>query len=298
MHALTPEYASPEQIRGQAGIDRQRRLFPRCRPLPVADRTNSVRRIHQERARSRPGHLRGGARAPEYGREQAGPERWQRAGLIWANRGSLSSEIAAPPARRSGQHRPQGDAQGTGAPLRVRRTVRRRHTPTSARAAGQCPARFMVLPHRQIYPPAHRHRGGHLDCDPDSGRRHGSHAARKAHRRAPFQRCPQAGQLTHLRNRQLDRRYPRLHRRSQTARWPRARVPRQSEQGSERRQVAADRTGHGVRKSRRCSGLSLRAQPGGQRGRARQLPESASHSRVVGRFFSQRYNPATSTRRK
>ena len=121
MRLLTPDYASPEQVRGRASHHGERRLRARRGALRAADRP-----LPATGCASRD--------APEWSRPSAPPIRSAR-----AQAGDDREASRAAPPGRPRHHPADRAAQGAGPPLPVGRAVRRRRAAPPRGAAGPAP---------------------------------------------------------------------------------------------------------------------------------------------------------------
>ena len=143
--AMTPEYASPEQLRGEAITTASDvyslgvvlfELLCGERPCTLKNRRpDELARAICEQDPPAP-ERRG---SPRYARRRA------RRPVARPRAGGPPAPVAG---GRPGQHRGQGPAQGTGPPLRQRGDVVGRHPPPLRRAAGRRAARHAGLPRR------------------------------------------------------------------------------------------------------------------------------------------------------
>ena len=136
--AMTPEYASPEQVRGEnmttasdvysLGVVLYE-LLTGCRPYQIKSRRpDEIARAITEQEPTRPSTA------------------------ITKGGGSLNSEIRNPKLLRGDLDNIvlNGAAQGAGAPLFIGRAIFRRHPASSRRPAGHRPTRHRRLPDREI----------------------------------------------------------------------------------------------------------------------------------------------------
>ncbi len=194
------------------GHDGQRHLLPRRDPLRASLGREALPDRHQRPGRARPARVRAGPGAAEH-----------------ADGGALA---------RPRRDRPEGDAQGAGAALPVRRGALRGHRPLSRWAAGRGTAALGCIPGQEVRP-APPHRRGRDGPGPGGGcRRRLGDAARGAPReggggprRAALQRRPQDRQFVPLRVPRRDPGPARFHAGPGTRRQARARVSGRPGQG-------------------------------------------------------------------
>ena len=210
---MTLESASPEQVRGERGDDRARRLRAR-RPAPSAadgprTRTTPPTTTPHDLARA---ICEADPRRPSDVAADAG--------------------VARRAEGRPRHDRAEGAAEGAGAPLQHRRAVRRGHR-AAISTGGRCSAQpdTLRLPHDEVHHAAQGRRGRRGARRGVARRRRGRHGVAGARRRtasgarrAPVQRRPPAGQL-------LSVRVPRRHR-----------GPAGIDQGARARGAAGDRS--------------------------------------------------------
>ena len=152
--ALTPDYASPEQIRGRTAHRRVGRLFARRGVVRAARRAAAVQAAARLTRRTRRRHPAGGPAAAE-----------RRGGARTSQR----------PARRSRHRGAQGAQEAALRAVPDGARPARRHRAPSQLAAGARAARQPVVPHEEVHRPQHA-RGGRR-------RRHRRRAGRRRRRR-------------------------------------------------------------------------------------------------------------------
>ena len=262
------------------GHDGERRVLPRRDSLRAALGREALPDRDRRPGRAGPAGVRAGPGAAEH-----------------ADGGALA---------RPRRDRPEGDAQGARAAVRLGRGALGGHRPLSRRAAGRGAAALGRLPGEEIRPPPSNRRSRDGPGPRGTGGRGLGDAARGAPReggggprRAALQRRSQARQFLSLRVPRRDPGPARLDAGPGARRQARARVPGRPGEGIERRSRSSARARRCLPEGRRRPGESLHAEPRRPEGRRRQLRQGDRASRAGGgRAGSRRMRSAPLWRRR